>query len=244
MAMAVLQVHYLSSVLQQRRRAIVIVPETAPPPYAVLFQLHGLSDDESMWLRRTRIEAYVADQSLLLVMPDAGRSYYADAVEGQSMGTAIGVELPELIERWFPTRPGWAIGGLSMGGYGAIRLAMTYPERFVSVAVHSSSLGVGHFYGWGDDEFGREFRRVLGPDPVGGPNDLWALAERVEPRPKLRIDCGVDDFTLPANRAFHEHLTAIGYQHEYAEFPGDHTWDYWEAHLPEALAFHRKNVGF
>ncbi|HRF59752.1 MAG TPA: alpha/beta hydrolase-fold protein [Fimbriimonadaceae bacterium] len=241
--MAVLQVQYQSRVLGQGRRAILLVPEHIAPPFHVLFQLHGLSDDETTWLRQTRIEAMVAGLPLLVVMPDGGRSFYADAAEGPKMGEAIGVELPELVDRWFPTHARWAIGGLSMGGSGSVRLALNYPERFVSVASHSGSLGFGHFYGWGDDDFGREFRRVLGPNPVGGPQDLFALAERANPRPAIRLDCGLDDFTLAANRAFHEHLGSLGYEHEYAEFPGDHTWDYWNEHLPEAIAFHRKNLG-
>ncbi len=70
--------------------------------------------------------------------------------------------------------------------------------------------------------------RVFGREPQGGSDDLFALAERIDRGmlPALRIDCGVDDFLLDQNRAFHARLDELGIPHEYAEFPGEHTWDY------------------
>lgn len=209
--------------------------------------LHGLSDDETIWSRRTSIERYVENLPLIVVMPDGARSFYCDAVDGFKYGTAIGSELPRLIESWFPTKPGWAIGGLSMGGYGALRLGLTYRERFTSINSHSGALAFGHSDG-GQGDFGHEFRRVLGTSFAGGPNDLYTLAEAAKkdsrPAPKIRIDCGKDDFLIQSNRDYHEHLQKISYDHEYAEFPGEHTWSYWDTHIQEALSFHRKNLGF
>lgn len=241
--MAVLELRYFSNALGKAQRAVVLVPESAGP-YHVLFQLHGLSDDESAWTRYTSIERYVQGLPLLVVMPDGGRGFYCDAREGFAYGTAIGKELPELVERWFPTKPGWAIGGLSMGGYGCARLALTYPERFVSSASHSGAMTFGHYTPDASNDFGKEFLRVLGPDPVDGPDDLFALAKKASPKPKLRVDCGVDDFLIEANRSFHELLDELGYAHEYEEFPGEHNWAYWDEHFPKALAFHRASLGF
>ena len=86
----------------------------------------------------------------------------------------------------------------------------------------------------------------VGDSPAGGVNDLFALASALKKseRPKLRVDCGVEDFLIEPNRAFHSHLEALGYKHEYAEYPGAHTWDYWDEHVQEAIAFHRKSLGF
>ena len=61
--------------------------------------------------------------------------------------------------------------------------------------------------------------------------------------PKLRIDCGADDFLIEHNREFHAHLNKLKVPHEYAEFPGAHTWDYWDLHIREALAFHARALG-
>jgi S-formylglutathione hydrolase FrmB len=70
--------------------------------------------------------------------------------------------------------------------------------------------------------------------------DLHALARKplkTGPKVALRFDCGVDDFLIQDNRAFHAHLDKIGYKHEYHEFPGAHTWDYWDLHVRESIAF-------
>ncbi|MDX1932143.1 MAG: alpha/beta hydrolase family protein [Capsulimonadales bacterium] len=243
--MALCHLNYFSHVLQKQSAAFIIVPETGTPPYPVLYLLHGLSDDYTIWLRQTSVERYVADLPLMVVLADGGRGFYCDAEEGFAYGTAIGVELPERIERTFPamrTREGRCLAGLSMGGYGATRLALTYPDRFAAAVSHSGAMGFGHFpVGHDARPYPAEFRRILGPTPTGGPNDLFALAENVAPadRPALRIDCGVDDFLIEPNRQFHAHLESIGYPHEYEEFPGAHTWDYWDVHIREAIAFLR-----
>jgi S-formylglutathione hydrolase FrmB len=87
-----------------------------------------------------------------------------------------------------------------------------------------------------------EMRRIFGPSPAGGPNDLYALAEQSNRQclPALRIDCGSEDSLLEENRAFHRHLEQLGIPHEYEECPGGHTWDYWDHHVQEAIAFHQR----
>lgn len=239
------ELRYFSDVLGKHTAADVILPDRKlPPPYPVLFLLHGLSDDYTGWARRTSIERHVGGLPLIVVMPDGGRSFYCDAAEGPAYGHALGEELPEVIRHYFPTRPGWAISGNSMGGYGAFRLALNYPDTFLSAVSHSGALAFGHHYGWdAENDFGREFRRVLGPDPVGGPNDLFHLTATVRPLPALRMDCGDADFLLPANRAFHAHLTEIGVQHEYEEAPGEHNWGYWDQHVQSGIAFHCRALG-
>jgi len=244
--MTLCEIRYESRVLDKDCTAFVSLPEPgAPGPYPVVFLLHGLSGDHSNWVRKTSVERYVRDLPVILVMPDGGRSFYCDAAEGAAWGTALGVELPELVRHWFPTRPGWGIAGLSMGGYGALRLALTYPETFRAAASLSGALAFGHWYGWDPSEdFGREFRRVLGPDPMGGPNDLFHLVAAARDLPALWLDCGDQDFLLPSNRGFRDHLTALGLPHHYSEHPGDHNWAYWDEHIQPALEFLRGPVGF
>jgi S-formylglutathione hydrolase FrmB len=137
----------------------------------------------------------------------------------------------------FPTRAernGRAIAGLSMGGYGAVRYALTFPDKFCAAVSHSGALAFGHDpVGRDGNPYSTEFRRILGPDHVGGKNDLFALADKIDPAkmPALRIDCGVDDFLIEPNRRFHAHLVGRNLRHEYEEFPGAHTWDYWDRHV-------------
>jgi S-formylglutathione hydrolase FrmB len=211
-----------------------------------MFLLHGLSDDHTIWQRRTSIERYVDGLPLIVVMPDGGRSFYVDAVEGAAYGTAIGQELPDLISAYFPARKPWCITGLSMGGYGALKLALDHPDRFQSAVSHSGATHFGHALEGPDEEFNREFKRVVGSDPRGSRFDLHAEVLRVpkDRLPAMRLDCGVDDFLLWANREFHEHLVRNQIPHEYEEFPGEHNWPYWDEHVQEAIAYHRRNLGF
>ena len=94
--MALLDIKYFSPALGKNVEALAIVPETAGP-YHVLFLLHGLSDDHTIWQRRTSIERYVDGLPLIVVMPNGDRSFYCDAEDGPAYGTAIGEELPALI---------------------------------------------------------------------------------------------------------------------------------------------------
>jgi len=244
--MPLCELHYRSNALEKQTAASILLPSAdVPGPYNVMFLLHGLSDDNTAWTRYTSIERYVSGLPLIVVMPDGGRGFYCDAEEGFAYGTAIGIELPELIRGYFPTKPAWCATGLSMGGYGAAKLALTHPELFVSAHSHSGAVGFGHHVEYLDSDRGAEFRRILGELPKGGKNDLYALAKSL-PRishPKLRIDCGVEDFLIEDNRAFTAHLSAIGFEHEYEEFPGAHTWDYWDRHVVDAIDFHCKNLG-
>jgi len=238
---------YFSHALVKQTQAEILLPDPSiEGPFHVMFLLHGLSDDQSIWMRRTSIERYVEGLPLIVVMPDGGRGWYTDAAEGYAYETAIGRELPELIEKTFPTVGPWCVTGLSMGGYGAFKLALRFPERFHSAVSHSGAMHCGHWPPRGDDAFVAEATRIFGPDSEGGSNDLYALVGKMRPSkmPFLRFDCGVDDFLIESNRAYHKHLEELEIKHEYEEFPGAHTWEYWDTHVREALEFHRKHLPF
>jgi S-formylglutathione hydrolase FrmB len=242
--MALCELRYFSPALGKQTGCTVIVPEVGEPPYPTLYLLHGLSDDYTIWLRRTSIERYVADLPLMVVMPDGGRGFYIDAAEGFAYNTALAVELPERIERTFPARAeraGRCVAGLSMGGYGALRFALGHPDRFAAAVSHSGAVAFGHSTTGRDGKpLPPEWVRILGKDHIGGPNDLYALAEarkKAGDLPALRIDCGVDDFLFDDNRAFHAHLEKLKVPHEYAEHPGAHTWEYWDRHIQDTLTF-------
>ncbi|MBC8104934.1 MAG: esterase family protein [Cytophagales bacterium] len=248
--MALCTVHYFSSALGRQTAANVLLPEVGTPPYPVLYLLHGLSDDYTLWGRRSNIERHVAEVPLIVVMPDGGRGFYSDAVAGEKFQTALAVELVDRIDRTFPThaaREGRSVAGLSMGGYGAMKFAFTYPERFHAAVSLSGAVGWGNrTTGRNQEPMSEEWLRILGPGYRGGPNDLHALAEKADPAtlPALRIDCGVEDFLIADNREFHAHLDTLGISHEYAEHPGSHNWDYWDLHVQDAIAFHKKALGF
>lgn len=151
------------------------------------------------------------------------------------------------------------IAGLSMGGYGAIALALSYPDVFASAASHSGVLSPSR--GGGRTTVPRErfdldslrasyapwlwsiHAPVFGKDSVG-----WAareparLAARLQSRrpelmPALFVDCGKEDFLLTQNREFRDALEALGGQLVYVEHAGAHTWDYWRTHAAESAAW-------
>ncbi len=239
---------YYSEALGMQTAATIILPDPSiEPPYPVMFLLHGLSDDHTIWLRRTSLERYLEGSPWIVVMPNGGRGFYTDAHQGFAFGSAIGEELPRLIERYLPTRPKWAVTGLSMGGYGAVRLALRYPDRFVSAVSHSGALDFGHTLERWDPADPRypEFSRIVGPEPEKHGHSLYSLASHLPKaqRPALRIDCGTEDFLIESNRHFHEFLDRTGFAHEYEEFPGDHNWGYWDEHVQEAIAFNARQLG-
>jgi putative tributyrin esterase len=246
MACATLNFH--SPALAKACSMTVIVPEgsVGQPPFPVCYLLHGLSDDHTSWARHTSIERHVAGLPLIVVMPDGGRGFYCDAVDGPAYERHLLDDVIGFVDRTFhtmPERQGRVIGGLSMGGYGAIKLALKYPQLFCSAVSHSAALDVQRRLE--RPEVAAEMRRIFGPAPGGGPNDPYALAATIDRTllPALRLDCGLEDGLLEENRAFHRHLEQLGIPHEYAECPGAHTWEYWDCHIQEALAFHQRVLG-
>lgn len=245
--MPLAQVHFKSDTLGKQVAATVLIPST-PGPWASFYLLHGLSDDHTIWQRRTRVEVYVERLPLLVVMPDGYRGFYTRAEQGPDYAGYIGQEVVDFIDRTFHTkrsRAARAIGGLSMGGYGALRVGLGFPERFSSITSHSGALMIGSVKRNPDDPREREFNLLFGPNPAGTDHDLLRLARRLRDRkqlPKIRIDCGTEDFLLESNRACHAGLEKLKIPHEYQEFPGAHTWDYWDEHVREAIAFHAKNL--
>ena len=249
--MSLHEVRYFSQALQKSTGTLVIYPhESVPGPYHCMVLLHGLSDDYSAWQRRTSIERYVADKPLIVVMPDGGRGFYVDALQGYQYLQAIAYELPDLLRHWFTIEGKWCTAGLSMGGYGAFRVALERPDLFVSAVSHSGAMVIGRYYPTAtaesdeprDASFIKEFLPVFGVAKPGGKDDLVALAQKASPLPALRFDCGTEDFLIESNRTLHRELGELGIRHEYQEFPGDHNWEYWDEHIREAIAFNLKNL--
>ncbi|GGM24053.1 alpha/beta hydrolase [Micromonospora yangpuensis] len=114
---------------------------TGDPP--VLYLLHGLSDDDTTWLRRTSVERYVAPLGLAVVMPQVARSLYADQEYGSQYWTFLSQELPKVCHSFFRLsrrRADTFVAGLSMGGYGALKWALQQPGRFAAAASLSGAL--------------------------------------------------------------------------------------------------------
>jgi S-formylglutathione hydrolase FrmB len=253
--MAVCEIHFNSfASVGKMSSATVILPEGKPGPFPVFYLLHGLSDDHTAWVRRTSIERYVQNLPLIVVMPNGERSFYCDAAEraNSSFETMIVRDLMGFVDNTFqtiPTREGRVIAGLSMGGYGAWKLALKHPDKFCAAVSHSGALAfASRSYEEKtlpeDHRWLTEFRYIFGANPRGGTEDVFALVEKIDRKvlPALRFDCGVDDFLFQENRELHAHLNKLGIPHEYEEFPGAHTWDYWDEHIQETVKYFARQL--
>ena len=254
------EIHWRSEVLLKQTTMQVLLPRVGRPPFPVLYLLHGLSDDSTVWLRNTRLEWYVRDLPLIVVLPDGYRGFYTDNEEGPAYAQHLGRELVDFVDRNFQTkahRAGRAIGGLSMGGYGALRIALGNPDRFCSANSHSGAMGrsqvdfspaaiaAGRHQGKSAG-FVAELRRIFGENPIGTSHDLLELAKaarKMRQLPHLLLDCGRKDYLLKDNREFHRTLNASKIRHRYSEHAGAHDWDYWDRHVQESIGFHCRHLG-
>lgn len=124
------------------------------------------------------------------------------------------------------------IAGLSMGGYGALRLGAKYPDRFTGISAHSSVTRL--------EDIERLITRRPLPFRLEHPDEwdiLYWMQKNRECLPRIRFDCGVDDALLASNRDLHVSLEKLDIEHVYEEFPGGHKWPYWGEHLQETLKF-------
>lgn len=211
-----------------------LLPDTShgDGPFPLVVQLHGASDDGTAWLTHANLARHVAALPLIVVLPEGGLSLWRNATPNERYEDYVVDDLLAHVRRTFPVQAGAAaVGGLSMGGFGAVYLGLRHPERFASVWAHSGA-----------------FQGALSPGAFGWPDggtllgELEAAARALgEGRaPVLSFDCGRQDPLLGASRALDAMLTGVGIAHLYREHPGAHTWDYWDRHVPEALAQHAR----
>lgn len=252
--MALFHVNFFSNVLGLSVAMDVILPQPAPgtqrgeQQLPVLWLLHGLSDDHTIWQRRTSIERYVEPLNLAVVMPAVDRSFYTDMAQGNRYWSYISEELPALARSFFPLsarREDNFVAGLSMGGYGAFKLALHHPTRYAAAASLSGALGnfAENTAANEDPLWVAELGRVFGDLSKfeGSPNDIYTLATRTARLrtipPRLFQCCGTEDFLYADNLRFKAHAAALGLPLTYEDGPGDHVWAYWDTMIQRVLAW-------
>jgi S-formylglutathione hydrolase FrmB len=251
--MALLECSFFSDTLRMSTSMNVILPqkaqnqigmpgrETGTP--AVLYLLHGLSDDHTIWLRRTSIERYVAGLPLAVVMPAVHRSFYTDMARGGAYWTFISEELPQIVQSFFHVSNDWKktfVAGLSMGGYGAFKLALSHPDRFAAAASLSGCLDIASVVKKQKAAARSEYENIFGPldDLSGSTNDLLALLDRfpMSGKRKFYQCCGTADFLYEENLTFRDQALRKGIDLTYEEDPGqEHNWDYWDRRIQSVL---------
>ena len=249
--MALLTWNFHSQTLGISASANVVLPQSAVErgrKLPVLYLLHGLSDDHTGWQRRTSIERYVEPLGLAVVMPAVNRSFYANMTHGARYWDFISEELPTLARSFFPLsdkRADTFVAGLSMGGYGAFKLALSHPDRFAAAASLSGAVDMAQRtqdLGEIDPNWRREMEDIFGPleSVWGSDNDLFYLVDKLakrKRRPELYQWCGTEDFLFDHNEHFYKHAKQRGVRVSYSKSPGGHTWDKWDEQIGKVLSW-------
>lgn len=244
--MALIHCEFFSEALSRKTCVYVILPEhrdikKTQDKIRTLYLLHGLGDNYTKWVRRSTIEKCAAAGNWAIVMPDGEKSFYSNMSTGENYWDYIAEELPRLMETTFPllsTRPqDRFVAGLSMGGYGAMKLAFNYPERFCAAASFSGALHP-------------EKDLVEEPELV---KSIWGSLDNIRNTesdlfyriaqckkdnailPRLYISCGTDDFIYEESQEFCETLREYDISFTYEEWQGAHDWLFWEESMKRAL---------
>lgn len=261
--MAVFQIDFMSENLGRTVPLMVILPtdkvyfpgmprREEGKPYKTLYLLHGVIGDCTDWLYGTRIRRWAEEKDLCVVCPSGDNAMYLDQPwAGNMYSEYIGEELVRFTRKTFPLscrREDTYIGGLSMGGYGALYNGMRYSETFGAIIALSSALVV-------DEEMTIEIenprfpaerqdvkRFLYGSDleeAARSNKNPRVMAEELlasgKPFPEIYMACGEDDFLKAKNDAFDRFLTEKGVKHLYEVAPGSHEWDFWDTHIKKAL---------
>lgn len=245
--MALMTVNFYSEALGMQTEVLVILPQKSAlgeigiqskadgTAYKTLYLLHGLSDDQTIWMRRTSIERYAAEYGICVVMPCGGRSFYCDMKHGLAYYTFIAKELPRRIREFFRVsdkREDTFIAGLSMGGYGALKLALREPETFCAAAGLSPVCDLDNF-GHRDMLLG-----LFGETKTPNEDNLSYLADKQKEnplKPRLYMAIGTADFLYESSRPLYNQLKE-NYDFTYYEEPNaGHSWSFWDAQIQNVL---------
>lgn len=246
--MAILQTNFYSNSLNRQVPINAVIPMGGEKPLKTMYLLHGIFGNYMDWLTCSRVAYWADERNLAVIMPSADNSFYVDNEKAGAMyGEFFGRELVDATRELFPLsekREDTFIAGLSMGGFGAVRTGLRYPQTFGALAGLSSALIVEDAVN--SDEgtptiIGRRsyFASVFGDldKLTGSDNDPKALAVKTkkEELPAIYLCCGTEDFLLKQNQDFHKYLEEHGIPHTYVEDAGDHNWDYWDSHILKVM---------
>ncbi len=250
------EVNFMSEVLGLRSTMYVLLPQYTlaeskkrTPKCRTLYLLHGHSDDHTAWMRWSSIEKHVEGLNLAVVMPAVNLSFYTDMAHGGAYWQFISEEVPAIVRNLFSLsadRKDNFVAGLSMGGYGAFKLALTYPDRYAAAASLSGAVDIREVVEAHNDPANRiwlkEMRDVFGElsQVPGSKHDLFALAKKAAKgsvKPRLYQCCGTEDFLIADNIRFRDAIRKLPLDLTYEDGPGEHNWAYWDMMIQNVLVW-------
>lgn len=258
-----LSLEFQSNLMNREMPYRVIVPvgynlvDNKEKSYPVIYLLHGLWGHYNDWSNKAKLEKHSFDYKYIIVMPEGDNGWYTDSksVKNHNYESYIINELIPEIENKFRVkkeRKSRAIAGLSMGGYGALKFGIKYPDKFVLAGSFSGAIGAAQIkleqvknmkvvhdsikvaFGETNDEYRKE-------------NDLYNLienksAEQIKKLPFIYMDCGNQDFLIGDNRKFSTLLFTKKIPHEFRQLPGKHDWKFWDSQVQEFLRLSKKFI--
>ncbi len=263
--MAIVSMDLYSYELAMNTQVSMILPERRGVPHAVheeeypvLYLLHGHGQDHTSWLRLSRIELYLQNTDVIVVMPNACRSSYVDGINTHRYGSYLTEELPRVLKNWFhisTDREHTFIAGMSMGGYGTLHAALSCPQQYGAACALSAGIRMGtcDLHGKADKglaipttpEIDRNFENTFGPneDYEGSSYDLYHLARQMNtfdgPKPRILQICGTEDPLYADNKKFAEFMQkdCPNIDYSWKDCDGIHDFYFWDRELVTALKF-------
>ena len=235
--MAIATFSFFSKSLGKTTDFKIYLPANRIKNQPVLFLLHGLGDNQNSWLYNSSLVRYASQYPFVIVMPDVGKSSYTNTAYGDHYWDYLTKDLPEYLTTWLNlslTKQNTFVAGLSMGGYGAFKWALNYPDRIGAAASLSGRLDISST--WNDRT--AEFEQVFGDREsfTKSHNNLLNLvADRRATQLPLFQLIGTDDKLLENNRTFHTFARQYLDKLDYREQTGQHDWNFWDTYLPVCL---------
>ena len=229
-------VEIYSEGMKKRIKNIVILPDgydsLAEEKYPVIYLLHGYGGGYESWLNQTKpsLPTEATKRGVIFVCPDGDNSWYWDSPVDPKMkyDTYISYELVSYIDSIYQTIPspsGRAIAGASMGGHGALWLAINHPDVFGACGSISGCVDIRPF----SDNW--DMKKWLGNYKSNKARwnqyTVINLLDKIKPEMLIILDCGVDDFFYTVNEDLHKQMMGKKILHDYITRPGNHSHAYW-----------------
>ncbi|MGA2630809.1 MAG: alpha/beta hydrolase family protein [Terriglobia bacterium] len=235
----------------------IILPRdyaTTTQRYPVLYLLHGYTDHYPAWASYSRITDYARGYDEIVVMPEGDNGFYTNSYADKNLAWEdfILLDLIPYVDGHYRTaasRQGRAIAGLSMGGYGAMKIGLKHPQMFAAAASLSGALAAARWKRRPIDDpvFQKLVDGVYGPpdSPTRAAEDPFELIKKVpaDLRPQIYFSVGSEDFLLEENHEFAKHLSELKVPYQYREFPGKHEWPVWDREIQVVLALQAPVIG-
>lgn len=253
--MAILQIEVLSGYLERKVPVTAIVPIDNPltkvqeENYKMVVLLHGYNGNNMDWVTNTGIVKYAEENNLVVVMPAGENKFYIDNIKtGEAYGRFIGEELIACMRKLLPVstkREDTCIGGLSMGGFGAVVNGLRFPDTFGYIVSLSGALFLEPMMSEKNEEVlirKEKFDALLGTSEQMLHTDADyretlenLLKKNPQKIPEIYLACGTDDFWYRASESFSKYLTHMNVGHLFVETKADHEWSFWNCYIERAI---------